>query len=58
MLFGLFKKKSKKEKLQQKYDQLMRQAHQLSKTNRRVSDEKYAEADIVFREIEALEERD
>jgi hypothetical protein len=54
-MFGLFKKKSEKEKLEEKYKQLMKEAFDLSKSNRSASDGKYAEADKVQKEIEALE---
>ncbi len=54
-MFGLFKKKSPKEKLEKKYEQLQQEAFELSKTNRTLSDEKYAEAQEVLKEIEALE---
>lgn len=53
-MFGLFKKKSQKEKLQDKYAKLMAEAHQLSTTNRSLSDEKVAEAEEVMKQIDAL----
>jgi len=49
-MFGLFKKKSEVEKLQE----LQKEAFELSKTNRRKSDEKTAEAEKVLGEINAL----
>jgi len=54
-MFGLFKKKSPKEKLEKKYEQLQQEAFELSKTNRTLSDQKQAEAQEVLKEIEALE---
>jgi len=54
IMFGLFKKKSKKEVLQKKYEKLQKEAFDLSKTNRTLSDEKTAEAQKVLDEIEAL----
>ena len=54
-MFGLFNKKSQKEKLQEKYQKLTQEAFTLSKTNRAASDEKYAEAEQVQKEIEALD---
>ena len=54
-MFGLFKKKSAEEKLQERYQKLLKEAFDLSKTNRSASDEKYAEADKVLKEIEALQ---
>jgi len=53
-MFGLFKKKSPLEKLEEKYEKLQQEAFQLSKTDRRSSDQKYAEAQEVLKEIEAL----
>ena len=53
-MFGLFKKKTEVEKLQENYQKLMKEAFDLSKTNRSASDTKYAEADEVQKKIEAL----
>ena len=53
-MFGLFGKKSEKEKLQDKYAKLMAEAHKLSTTNRKQSDEKVAEAEEVMKKIDAL----
>ncbi|MFD0861787.1 Lacal_2735 family protein [Sungkyunkwania multivorans] len=53
-MFGLFKKKSEKEQLQEKYQKLMADAHRLSQTNRKLGDEKYYEADQIAKKIEAL----
>ena len=55
-MFGLFKKKSEVEKLQEKYQKLMKEAFDLSKVNRSESDKKYAEADDVQKKIEALQQ--
>jgi len=38
-MFGLFKKKIAVEKLNEKYDQLMKESFDLSKVNRKASDE-------------------
>ena len=55
MLFKkFFKKKSKKEILQSKYAKLMEESYKLSHTNRKASDEKQAEAEIIIKEIESL----
>ena len=54
-MFGLFKKKSKREVLYAAYKKLQREAYELSTTNRAQSDLKYAEADQIMKEIEALE---
>lgn len=53
-MFGLFKKKSKKEKLTLKYTALLKEAHALSSVNRKMSDQKTFEADQVMKELEKL----
>jgi len=53
-MFGLFKKKSELEKLQKQYKKLLQEAHQLSTTNRKLSDEKVFEAEEIMKQIEAL----
>ncbi len=53
-MFGLFKKKSELEKLQEQYQKLMKEAFDLSKINRTKSDEKTAEAEEVMKKIDAL----
>lgn len=53
-MFGLFKKKSEKEKLQGRYKKLMEEAFKLQSVNRSQSDEKYAEADAILTQIDAL----
>lgn len=53
-MFGLFKKKNPEEALQKKYKALLKEAFELSKTNRSASDKKQAEAQAVLKEIEAL----
>ena len=53
-MFGLFKKKSKVEKLELKYKKLLEEAHQLSTTNRSRSDEKMFEANEVLKEIDQI----
>jgi len=55
-MFGLFKKKSETEVLQKKYEKLMKEWHQLSTINRSESDKKYAEAELVLSQIEALQQ--
>jgi hypothetical protein len=54
-MFGLFKKKSEKEKLQEQYKKLLKESFDLSKSNRTASDAKQAEADVILKKIEALE---
>lgn len=53
-MFGIFKKKTPIEKLQDRYKKLMSEWHQLSSTDRSASDAKYAEAQAVLNEIENL----
>ena len=53
-MFGLFKKKSEKEKLEEKYQKLLKEAFDLSKTNRILSDKKQEEAQAVLEMIEKL----
>lgn len=48
-MFGIFKRKSEKERLEEKFKKLMQQWHQLSSINRAASDEKYAEAQEIAR---------
>ena len=51
---GIFSRKSPKEKLQKKYEKLMQESYNLSKTNRQASDAKVVEAEAVLKEINAL----
>jgi hypothetical protein len=53
-MFGLFKKKSEKEKLQEQYTKLLNEAHKLSHQDRRKADEKMAEAEEVAKKLDAL----
>lgn len=53
-MFGLFKKKTEEEKLRERYKKLMGEAHKLSHSNRRASDEKVAEAEAVMKQLESL----
>jgi hypothetical protein len=53
-MFGLFKKKSEVEKLQEKHDKLLEEAFKLSKSNRKASDAKTAEANEIAQKIEAM----
>ena len=53
-MFGLFKKKTEVEKLEIKYKALLKEAYDLSKTNRSKSDQKTFEAEELYKQIEAL----
>ncbi|WP_452222647.1 Lacal_2735 family protein [Lacinutrix chionoecetis] len=46
-MFGLFKKKTEKEKLQKLNEKLMKESHALSTSNRAASDAKFAEAETI-----------
>jgi hypothetical protein len=53
-MFGIFKKKSEKEKLQATYKNLLNESHRLSSVNRKMSDQKAYEAEEVMKELEKL----
>lgn len=55
-MFGLFKKISKKEQLIKQYKKLMKESFEISKTNRKLADDKYAEAEAVMKEIEQIKD--
>jgi len=52
-MFGLFKK-SEAEKLEAQYANLLQEAHSLSTTNRKLSDQKVFEAEEVMKQLEKL----
>jgi hypothetical protein len=54
MMFGLFKKKSEMEKLQEQYQKLMKEYHDLSTSDRTASDKAYAAADVIAKQMDAL----
>ncbi|MEH6759592.1 MAG: Lacal_2735 family protein [Maribacter arcticus] len=54
-MFGLFKKKSQKEKLQKQYEKLLKESYELSTQNRSKSDDKAAEADKILKQLEAMD---
>jgi hypothetical protein len=54
-MFGLFKKKSEADKLNEKYQKLIEESYRLSTSNRTLSDQKAQEANEVLKQIEALE---
>lgn len=57
-MFGLFKKKSKLEKLREQYARLQKEAFELSTTNRQQADKKTAEAEKIALEIEKLKKEE
>lgn len=52
-MFGLFKKDPIKQ-LSKQYDKVMEEQFRLSRTNRKLADEKYAEAEVIMQKIEQL----
>ena len=54
-MFGLFKKKSKKEKLLELYNKKKEEAFKLSRTNRKESDKLEKEANDILIEIDKLD---
>ena len=53
-MFGLFKRKTETEKLQDRYKKLMAEWHDLSSIDRSASDAKYAEAHKVLDQLDEL----
>lgn len=53
-MFKLFKKKSELDILQIKYRKLLEESHKYSTINRRLSDEKIAESEVVLEKIKHL----
>ncbi|PKV65361.1 hypothetical protein ATE90_1785 [Polaribacter sp. Hel1_33_96] len=56
-MFGLFKKKSELEKLQESYKKIMEEAYKIQSINRTDSDKKYLEADNVLKKIEQIQSK-
>jgi hypothetical protein len=55
-MFGIFKKKSEADKLQEQYKKLMEEGYKLQSISRTDSDQKYLEADNILKKIDALKE--
>jgi hypothetical protein len=55
-MFGLFKKKSEKEKLNEQYKKLLEEYHKLSTVDRKKADLKMAEAEEVGKKMDAIKE--
>jgi hypothetical protein len=53
-MFGIFKKKTEKEKLQETYNKLLKEAYEASHSNRTQSDKLMAEAEEVGKKIDLL----
>ena len=54
-MFGLFKRKTEKEKLSAQYKKLLKESHELSSKDRKASDRKQFEANEILKIIDALE---
>ena len=50
-MFNLFKKKTEAEKLDAQYKRLLKESYELSTNNRRLSDEKAAEANEILKQM-------
>ena len=53
-MFKLFKKKTELEKLNEQYAKLMKEAHELSKVDRKASDAKVAESEVIMARINEI----
>ena len=53
-MFGLFKKKTQKEQLEETYEKLLKESYKLSTINRTASDAKAAEADAILKKISGI----
>ncbi|PRY91990.1 Lacal_2735 family protein [Marinilabilia salmonicolor] len=53
-MFNLFRRKTKIEVLNKKYQRLLNEAYKLSTINRKASDQKTAEANLILTKIELL----
>ncbi len=56
-MFGLFKRKSEIDKLNEAYEKMLKEAHRLSTVDRTASDAKVAEANQILKRIEELEKK-
>lgn len=54
-MFGLFKKKSQLDQLNDQYQALLKESHTLSTVDRKASDEKIAEAEKILLKIQELQ---
>lgn len=53
-MLGLFKKKTEKQILEEKYTKLLKESYDLSKSDRQASDKKIAEANEIAKQIDQL----
>ena len=54
-MFGIFKKKTEVQKLENLYKKKMKEGYDLQSIDRSASDQKYVEADQILKKIESLE---
>ena len=54
-MFGLFKRKTEIEKLQDQYKKPMKEGFDLQSVNRSARDQKYLEADQILKKIDTLQ---
>lgn len=54
-MFGIFKKKTALQKLEEQYKKKMKEGYDLQSINRKDSDQKYLEAQQILEKIEALD---
>jgi len=55
-MFGLFKKKTEREKLEAQYDALIKKSYELSHSNRAESDRVQAQAQEILERLESLKD--
>jgi hypothetical protein len=53
-MFGLFKRKTEKEKLTAQYKKLLKESHELSSRDRKASDRKQFEANELLKKMDKL----
>lgn len=53
-MFGLFRKKTKMEQLEEKYEKLQEKSYKMMSVNRRESDQLQAEANEIFQQMVKL----
>ena len=56
-MFGIFKRKSELEKLEDLYKKKMKEGYDLQSIDRSASDQKYVEADEILKKIESLDKK-
>ena len=54
-MFSFFRRRSKKDRLWNQYKNLLKRAHQVSKSDRKKADLLQAEAEEIYQEIERLQ---